>query len=279
MSGNRHPAFRFVLFFCFGGTLCRAADLQEIVERASAAIKTDWAADAEYACVERDETIKDGRTTSKTFEAITMEGSEYDLPLAVNDQPLPPDREKAEIEKLKAELHRRQSESPSARRERIDKYNKQRDENGALLLDFSGSFTFELLREETLEGRPAYVLAATAKKRTGPLTRAEKVLAGMRGTVWIDKESFHAIRVECDVITPVPIYGILAKVLPGTHIRIDMAAVTPSASLVTGFSLDLTLSKLMMFRSKEVTRMTYSQYRTNQAELEDLLNGRPAQQQ
>jgi hypothetical protein len=259
----------FCLFFGCAGPL-EAADLQEIVSRGSATLKADWAADADYAYVEKDEVEKGGKTTSKTSQVVYIDGSDYYLPLEIDGQPLPPDREKEELEKLKNEARRRNAETPEARRQRIEKYKKQRDENEALVLDFPNAFDFELLREETIDGRPAYVLSGTPKKRTGNLSLAAKVLSGMRGTVWVDKENFHAIRVECDVITPVPIYGILARVLPGTHIEFGMAPVTASTWLVGELSMKLRVSKLI-FKSTQVTHSIYTNYRLNSQVLADIL--------
>jgi hypothetical protein len=93
----------------------------------------------------------------------------------------------------------------------------------------------------------------------------------MRGTVWIDKQNFHAIRVECEVVTAVPVYGILAKVLPGTHIGFGMAPVTDSIWLVDQLSMNLKVEKLIMFRSAQRTRSTYTNYRPNASVLADLL--------
>jgi len=255
----------------FRAPLSRGADLQEIVRQANATLQADWAADADYAYVERSEVQKNEKVTSKTSQVVYIEGSDYSLPLAVDDQPLAPDREKAELEKLKNEARRRKEESPEARRQRIAKYKKQRDENEALVLDFPNAFTFELVREETMNGYPAWVLSGTPKPRTGTPTLASKVLSGMRGTVWIDKENLHAIRVECEVTTPVPVYGVLAKVLPGTHIEFGMAPVTSSTWLIGELSMKLIVSKLV-FKSREVTGSTYSRYRPNNLVLAELLS-------
>jgi hypothetical protein len=273
MPLDRPIAVWFCLAFgCAGaGTpLCRAADLQEIVARASETLKSDWAADADYAYVEKSEVQKNDKVTSKTSQVVYIAGSDYYLPLTINDQPLSSDRKKAELEKLKEEVRRRDAESPESRRERIQKYKKQTDENEALVLDFPSAFTFELVREETMHGHAAYVLSGTPRKRTGGNSLAAKVLSGMQGTVWIDKENFHAIRVECDVITPVPLYGILARVLPGTHIEFAMAPVTSSTWLISELSMKLRVSKLV-FKSKEVTGSTYSDYRLNDQVLNELL--------
>src|SRR6266853_1257051 len=164
MSSYRQWIPWLVLLACYFGIerhLCRAAYLGEIVQRATAALNSDWASDPLYACIERDEVQKGDKLTSKTFEVIIIDGSEYHLPLAVDDQPLSPDRQKAELIKLQNEVRRRQSESPSARRARISAWKKKRDENGELLLDFPTALTFQLVGEETKNGHPAYVLSAT----------------------------------------------------------------------------------------------------------------------
>lgn len=249
----------------------RGADLQEIVQRGTAMIQSDWAADPDYAYIERDETLKNGRMTSKTSQVVMIDGSDYYMPTAINDQPLSPDRQKAELQKLKAEVERRENEDPAARQKRIADYKKREDENGSLLLEFPKAFDFELQREEPMNGFPAYVLTAKPRKRRGPLSRAAKVLGGMSGTVWINSDSFHAIRGDCTVMSPVPIYGILARVMPGTHIDLELAPVSDSVWLISKLSLSLRLSKLLFFNSNEVTNNTYTEYRPNKAALEELL--------
>src|SRR6266853_1048163 len=262
-----------VLAFSFGIERhpCRASSLSEIVQRATAALNSDWASDPQYACIERDEVQKGDKLTSKTFEVIIIDGSEYHLPLAVDDQPLPPDRQKAELIKLKNEVRRRQSESPSARSARISAWKKRRDENGELLLDFPTALTFQLVGEETKNGHSAYVLSATQKQGFVPTTRAAKVLAGMQGKAWVEKDTLHPMFVECTVVTPVPVYGALASVLPGTQIEIKMTPVTDSIWLIDEVSTRLKVSKLHMFKSTALTHTTYSQYRPNSSVLEELL--------
>jgi hypothetical protein len=251
--------------------VCRGADLQEILKRGTAAIQSDWAADPLYACVERDETRKDGKLTSKTSEVVMIEGSDYSVPLAVDDQPLSPVRQKAELVKLKEEIQKRRRESPAERERRIAAYKKQRDENGELLLGFPQAFIFQVTGEDTKNGNPAYVLSAAPKARSGSVTRAQKVLSGMEGTAWIEKNGFHAIQVDVHVVRPVPVFGMLATVLPGTEIEFGMTPVSDSVWLVNEVSMNLTVSKLHMFKSEQVTRSTYAQYRRNDEVLKELL--------
>jgi hypothetical protein len=242
------------------------------VQRATAALNSDWASDPSYACVEKDEVQKGEKRTSKTFEVVMIDGSEYHVPLAVDDQPLQPDRQKAELVKLKNEVQRRKSESPSARRARVSAWKKQRDENGELLLDFPSVLTFQLLGEEAKNGHSAYVLSATPIPGIAPTTRAKKVLGGVQGKAWVEKDTLHPMLVQCTVVKPVPVYGALASVLPGTEIEIKMIPVTDSTWLIDEVSIKLNVSKLHVFKSTGLTRSTYTQYRPNSAVLEELLS-------
>ena len=54
-----------VCYFGAGSTKASAADVSEIVQRATAALNSDWAADPEYACIERDEVRHGDAVTSK----------------------------------------------------------------------------------------------------------------------------------------------------------------------------------------------------------------------
>ncbi len=120
-----------------------------MVQRAAAALKLDWAADPLYACVEKDEVQKGDKATSKTFEVVMIDGSDYRFPLAINGQPLSPARRKAELVKLKNEIERqKRTRALRPTRSRITAWKKQRDENGELLLDFPSALTFQLVGEE-----------------------------------------------------------------------------------------------------------------------------------
>jgi hypothetical protein len=126
--------------------------------------------------------------------------------------------------------------------------------------------------EETRSGHPAYVLSATPAHGIVPATRAAKVLSGMQGKAWVEKDSLHPMLVECTVVTPVPVYGALASVLPGTEIEIKMTPVADSVWLIDEVSMRLNVSKLRMFKSTTVTRSTYTQYRPNSSVVEELLS-------
>jgi hypothetical protein len=146
---------------------------------------------------------------------------------------------------------------------------KQRDENGELVLDFPTALAFQMLGEEIKDGHAAYILAATAKPGIVPTTLAAKVLTGIQGKAWVEKDTMHPIRVECSVVKPIPRYGALASVLPGTDIEIGMTKVADSTWLINTVSMKLKVAKVHVFKSTAVTRSTYSDYRLNASAIEN----------
>ncbi len=248
-----------------------AADVTEIVRRAAVAIRADWDAAPGYAFLQRDEFQRDGKPASKTQQVVTISGSDYYMPVAIDDRPLPADRQRLELQKLKNEVERRNREDPDARRRRIENYRQQREQNGELILDFTNAFNFELVGEETIDGHQSYALAATPRQRTGPLSRVAKIFAAMRGRMWVEEEDFHMIRADASVFKPVSIFGIFARVLPGTHMELEMAPVTDSIWLASRFSMNLEISKLW-FHSTRTTISSYSDYRPNLQVLNELLH-------
>lgn len=246
-------------------------DGTEIVQKATENLKADWVTDPTYACTERDETRKGNKVTSKTFEVLMIDGSEYRFPVAFDDQPLSAERNQEELVKLKEEIQRRKNESASARESRINEWKKQRDEDGELILDFPDALAFQLTGEEVKEGRPAYVFHGVPKPGVDAKTRAAKVLTGMQGTAWVDKETLHPMHVECSVFKPVPVYGPLASVLPGTEIEIGMTKVNDSTWLIDVVAMKLNVAKLHFFKSASVTRSTYTHYRPNATAIQELL--------
>jgi hypothetical protein len=73
----------------YGGDII---DVQEVVRRATSAMQADWAAAPGFAFVQRDLTTSRGVTTSKTHQVFIISGSDYYMPIATDDEPLPADQ-------------------------------------------------------------------------------------------------------------------------------------------------------------------------------------------
>src|SRR5579863_1564743 len=88
-------------------------DVQDMVRRAAIAMQADWAAAPGFAFVQRDVTRSKQTTTRNTHQVFMVVGSDYYMPIANDDTPLPVDQQKLELQKLKNEVARRNRETPA----------------------------------------------------------------------------------------------------------------------------------------------------------------------
>jgi hypothetical protein len=197
--------------------LAASPGVKEIISNSVRANHLDFAAAPHFNHKETD----DAGDGSKTFEVVMMDGSPYRRLVTINGKPLSAAQQAAERQKEAAARRQRASESPSARKARIAKYERGRQRDNAMMSQLTVAFNFTLNGEDTLRGHRVYVLDATPRPGYVPPNRDCEVLPGMRGKLWIDQQSFQWVQVEAEVITPVSIGGFLATVNPGTRFQLD----------------------------------------------------------
>ena len=212
---NALPVLGAVLLCSIASTA--QEDVPSIIRRSVEANNRDWAAVPEFDNRERDRT-KDG---DKTYAVTMLYGSPYQRLIAVNGQPVTPEKEKEEQKKYQQAVEQRRHESPDKRAARIAKYEAERKRDRNMLDQMTRAFDFHLTGEKELNGRRVYELKATPRKGYQPPNRASQVLTGMEGTLWIDRDTFQWVKVEAQVTRPVKIVGFLAEVEPGTHFELE----------------------------------------------------------
>ncbi|HXE63069.1 MAG TPA: hypothetical protein VN519_05985 [Bryobacteraceae bacterium] len=248
---------------------CEDADIGGIVHRSMALLREAWDAVPGYAFVQRDESRSGGRLVSRTHLVVMIDGSDYYMPIANNDEPLPETERVRELRKLLAEKARREAENAKAHEKRTSGYLQQRRQNGMFITELPAAFHFTFAREATLaDGHGVWVLAAAPNARKGALSREAKILARMNGFLWVEKETCRIVRAEASVTAPVSIFGIFARVLPGTQFAFE----TEPADLpmLSRLSLTLSISRLG-FHSTQQTTSTYRDYRLNEEVMRELL--------
>ena len=233
---------------------------EEIIRRSIAANEKDW--DEAPAFSHRDRTIekKADETTDRTYQVTMIEGTPYKRLVAIDGHPLTAARQHQEDQREKHELMRRRSETPAERESRIRKYEKDRDQDHLLMTQMAVAFRFELVGEESIYGHPAYVLDAEPRPDYKPVNREAKVLLGMKGRLWVEKEHFHWVKIEAEVIHPVTFGGFLAKVGPGTRFQLDKEPVTGEIWQPKQFTVQVVASVLFWSHNSS-TEERYSDYR------------------
>jgi hypothetical protein len=209
---------------------------QEIVRLSISATKADWKATAQFSYVERDEDVKRGISTSKTYRVWMLDGSPYSRLIAVEGEPLSPAQQSQECQRLRKEIARRTSESSQERARRLEGYQKDRGQRLALLDEMAGAFDFRLLREQKLAGRDVYVFAASPRPGYQPKSWETRILTGMEGTLWVDKNSYQWVKVEAVAVRPVWLGWFVAKVYPGTRFFLEQTPVATGLWLPERYS-------------------------------------------
>lgn len=232
-------------------------DVPTIIKRSVEVSNADWQAAPQYDYFERDRQ-QDGGT--KTYEVMMILGSDYQRLVAVNGKPLAPEEQAQQQQKLEQVIAQRQSESKEQRAQRIAKYEKDRKRDHLLMEQLAVAFDFTLLGEQKLGPYDVYVLQATPRPGYRPPNTETKVLTGMQGKLWIDKQTYQWVKVEAEVVRPVSIAGFLARVEPGTRFELEKMPVSEGLWLPKHFSMKARAKVLFFFSHKTQEDETYFDY-------------------
>jgi hypothetical protein len=248
-----------------------ANDARSLIKRSVVVNDSDWSAQTRYSHQERDVNQKlkaDGTVSStneKTSRVFMIDGSPYNELIAVQGEPLSPAQKRQESAKLKTEIKKRNSESPSDRAERMQNYTKERSEERLLLHEMIAAFNFSHVGEEKVNGVDCYVLDATPNPNYRPSVQKARVLTGMKGKLWIAKDTYHWVRVHASVFQPVEFGFFLAKVRPGTQFELDQSPVDKSTWMPSHFSQSVDARVLGIYGIRTKVDEYYSDYQLSKA--------------
>jgi hypothetical protein len=253
-----------ILLLGSGSLMWAQIDAREIIRRSVIANDADWKVLPRYSHRETDisEKVDAGEEpkSSRTYEVVMVDGSPYQELIAINGVPLPPQLREREETKLTKEIAKRRRESREERAARIAKYERERQNDHFLMNEMTHAFDFKLAGEDDLDGHPVYVLEATPRRDYHPPNQKAKVLTGMKGRLWIDRDHYHWVKVEAEVIKPVTFAYFIAKVDPGTSFEFEQAPVESDVWLPTRFveNVNAKILGLKSHRSRE--EEIYSDY-------------------
>jgi hypothetical protein len=232
-------------------------DVATIIQRSADANAVDWKAAPDYDYIERDQQQGGG---TKTYEELMILGSPYERLITVNGKPLLPEQQGREQQKLDTTVVERQKESQQERGQRIAKYEKEREGDHLMMEQLTKALDFKLVGEQRLGAQDVYVLKATPHPGYEPLNNEAKVLMGMEGKLWIDKQTFQWLKVEATVIRPVSIGGFLAEVEPGTHFELEKMPLADDIWLPKHFAMKSRAKILFLFTRKSQADEVYYGY-------------------
>jgi hypothetical protein len=147
-------------------------------------------------------------------------------------------------------------ETPEDRAARL----RNDQENRAFLHDVVEAFDFELIGEEVVEGRSAYVLHATPHPGYHGRGKYGKLLANVEGKLWIDKQDFGWIKVDGHVTQSFSMGLFVARVQRGSHVILEQTCVGDAVWVPKRLEVRAS-ARILFVKSLDVDRvLTYSDY-------------------
>lgn len=187
---------------------------------------------------------------TETWEAISLEGSEYRKLIQRDDRPLTAKEQKQEDERLRAETERRRKPKTGGSRNPIS-----RTYTFSFSVGDDRFFDFRYAGEETFNGRPAYVLEGTPKPDLKPANDHEKQMLVSRLKRWIDKEEFSESGTQLDVV------GEGGDARPGSLMVFNQQRMGDGTWLLRDARILFILKPLRIANIRQETTITRSDYR------------------
>jgi len=267
------PIMRIALALVFiPVTTAQQPDARDIMRRSLAASEHNWKIARNYTFLQRTEERQmdsAGQVKSKqvkTHDVTLLEGSPYFRLTERDDHPLPPAEEKKEQEKLDKSIAGRLKETPAQRERRIHEYEQRRERQRADVAEVPEAFDFQIVGEERVEGRDTWVIDAMPRREYRPRARDTKILAHVKGRLWIDRQTFQWVKLDAEVIDAVSWGLFLVRLDPGARIHFEQAHVNDEVWLPSQISIKAS-ARLGIFKRLRVEEdTTYRNYRKFQTD-------------
>jgi len=234
-------------------------DARQIVVQSLAATERSWQARDHYTFTERDQDRRLdslGQLKSENVEVtrmILVNGIHFEQLMERNGK-LPT---VAEQKKSDKDLEKLKHETPEEQAARVLKTR----ENRSFLQDLLEAFDFQLIGEEIVGGRPAYMLQATPHPGYRPHGKYGKLFSKVEGKLWIDKQDFGWVRVDGEVTQSFSIGLLVARVQRGSHIIMEQTCVGDAVWVPKRVEMKAS-AKILFLKSLDLERiLTYSDYR------------------
>jgi len=236
------------------------SEARHIMDASIAAAQRCWQTRLQYSYVERDASRRrdaDGRVRSEDVaisRTILVNGIPFEQLVERNGHP-PSSweawRQAEAIEKLKQETSE----------ERVKRLREQTELMTSLVEEVPKAFDVDLVGQEVIHGRMAYVIQATPHPGYEPRGKYGRFFSKVEGRLWIDTQDLGWMKVEAQVIKPLSIGLFVVRLLRGSHITMEQTRVDDGTWMPLRVEVRAD-AKLFLVKSLAIDRvLTYSEYR------------------
>ncbi|HXM12244.1 MAG TPA: hypothetical protein VN946_19990 [Terriglobales bacterium] len=244
-----------------------AEQIRELLRRAEEKDIENDKQQRDYTYTEREERHKlegDGtikKTETSTLEILEIYGEPVERLTAKDDKPLSVDDAKKEDEKIQKIIDKRKQESEGDRRKRLEKEEKDREEDRKFVLEIADAFDFRLLGSEMIDGRDTWVFEGEPRPGYQPKSREARILGKFKGRVWIDKADAQWVKLDITAIDTISVGFVLARIHKGTRVVIELTRVNDEVWLPKHVQLHFD-ARIALFKSfDEDVEQTYRDYK------------------
>jgi hypothetical protein len=267
----RCVVYSVILPVCLAGAAL-AQDARSIVMRAIEVDRKGQDAAIQYTYLQHTETrVLDGAGKvkskhSRTTDLTRLEGSPYRRLVAIDDRPLPPKDELKEEEKLRTSIEERRGDTPETRERRLADWRKRQEERRAPLKELPDAFDFRMAGEETLNGRPMFLIDATPHPGYKPKQTSTSFLPKVKARFWIDKADTQWVKIEVETLDTISFGGILLRLGKGGHMVIEQEYVNNEVWLPKHVLLKAEARVMLLVPVREEIEFTFSNYKKFQVD-------------
>jgi len=234
-------------------------EARQIVGLSIVATERSLQARDHYTYMERDEDRRLdslGQVKSQNVDVTRMmlvEGARFEQVMEHNGQ-LPSAKEQRKSDE---DLDKLKHETPQEKTARLRKDQEDR----SFLDEVLQAFDFQLVGEETVGGRPAYMLEATPNPGYHMHGKYGKMLSKVAGKLWVDKQDFGWIKVDGEVTQSFSMGLFVARVQHGSHIILEQTCVGDAVWVPKRLEMRAS-ARILFLKSLDIARiLTYSDYR------------------
>ncbi len=205
-------------------------------------------------------------TETETYDVMEIYGEQVQKLVAKNDKPLSTKDAQKEDEKIQKLIDKRNNESEDARKKRLEKAEKDRQDELQFVREVADAYNFQFVGIEKLNGRDNYVIDAEPKPGYQPVHKEAKILPKLHGRLWIDKNDSQIAKLDVQVIDTVSFGLFLARLHKGSRIIIENTRVNDEVWLQqhVAVNVDVCLALLKNFDiDVDVSDRDYKKFRTD----------------
>ncbi len=233
-------------------------DTRQIVGLSIAVTERSWQARDHYTYMERDEDRRLnslGQVKSENIDVtrmILVNGARFEQLMEHNGQ-LPSAKEQRKSDE---DLDKLKHETPAEKTMRL----RKNQENRSFLEDVLQAFDFQLVGEEIVGGRPAYVFHATPHPGYHAHGKYGKMFSVVEGKLWVDKRDFGWVKVDGEVTQSFSMGLFVARVQRGSHIVLEQTCVADGVWVPKRLEVRAS-ARILFLKSLDIDRiLIYSDY-------------------